>query len=304
MKSKKCYQNKFSSVTAFILVFQAQFAITIQYGVEGETSIGDESFISTDEKKSKDEINSYNKQNELELKSIQNPNNDIYVFTCIAIYSELSLENSYMTTKLKNYQVGLNKISEEKRSKIIKKYLMNAIYNCFTNIIDIMNKDEVKTFLNKIIERSHQDNEIQNYLRYDNTILERELLEMTSEENEVMRQLYILNTKNEENPEINQPDIEMGDNFQKLNDKIERIKMTSGFQTFLKIFGVTLLSIIFFVACIFVRSMSNDEDMIIESIESLRKDKRKITEERMQTQKEIERQLELKKNIQNSFRKH
>ena len=60
-----------------------------------------------------------------------------------------------MTTKLKNYQVGLNKISEEKRSKIIKKYLMNAIYNCFTNIIDIMNKDEVKTFLNKIIERSH-----------------------------------------------------------------------------------------------------------------------------------------------------
>ena len=302
MKNVKYKQIHIQLIIGVFVLLLSNFAKTIKFDNIKDVQIDHENLFPN---KKEDflgsldmELNFENDRNEMQQKSIFNPDNDIYVFTCIAIYSELSLKESYIDSKLKDYEVILDKVSHENRKKIIEKYLMNAIHTCFKNSIEKLSKNQVKIQLSNVIEKSYKENDIKDYLTYDSGILKGKKTQMATEESEVMRQLNLLNNKNDENLQENKTQEIHENEFEILNNKVETLEKTSIYRNFLSFFGVTLLAVIFLISCIFVRSMSRDEDKIIEGIESLRKENRKIKEDRCRIKKEMEKLLERIKELE------
>jgi hypothetical protein len=122
--------------------------------------------------------------------SIFQPDNDVNVITCIAIYSHFAPIQPEVSQNMdKYYRSNWAHLPYSTKQKIIEKYIMNSILNCYTNLTLTTPKHQSRDLLQKILNHKIQTPEITGYLTYDDSILEHQISSLTPEESEIFRQL-------------------------------------------------------------------------------------------------------------------
>jgi hypothetical protein len=129
--------------------------------------------------------------------SIFQPDNDIKVMACIAIYSHFAPIQPEISRNMdKYYRTNWGHLPYSTKQKIIETYIMNSIYNCYTKLTLTMPPLKTRDLLQKILNHEIQTPQITGYLIYDDSILEHQQSSLTPEESEIVRQLKAIEQRN------------------------------------------------------------------------------------------------------------